>query len=59
MKIALKSSLFKYCFKADNYNEFIRRVKLLAHYIQRENDKIFIQNLINDIKNKRKYFYEK
>ena len=59
MKITLKSSLFEYCFKADNYNEFIRRVKLLAHYIQRENDKIFIQNLINDIKNKRKYFYEK
>ena len=37
MKILIKQTLIVYCYKADNYDEFKRRVCLLIRYIQKQN----------------------
>lgn len=35
MKISIKKSLIIYCYKTDDYSEFIRRLKLLSRYIEK------------------------
>jgi hypothetical protein len=52
MKVSIKKSLIVYCYKADNYNEFKRRVFLLIMYIQKQNDTRLIQFMIKDFQNK-------
>lgn len=39
MNITIKKSLFLYCYKADNYYDYIRRSNILARYIRRQFDK--------------------
>lgn len=41
----IKKSLLLYCFKADNYYNYERRVKILALYIRRKCDKMLIETM--------------
>lgn len=36
MKISIKKSLIIYCYKTDDYSEFIRRLKQLSWYIEKK-----------------------
>ena len=35
MKVSIKQSLIVYCYKADDYSEFKRRLKVLSWYIEK------------------------
>lgn len=47
MKIYVSKTLFIYCYKADNYYDYKRRVCLLTRYIQRKFDKRLIKCINN------------
>lgn len=49
--MSIKHSLLLYCFKADNFDEFMRREILLIRYIQEQINKRFLQTLIKDLQN--------
>ena len=52
MQIYVHKSLILYCYKANNYNDFIRRVNILAVYLRKKFDKRLIHFLANEIANK-------
>ena len=48
-EVTIKKKMLLYCFKADTYYDYQRRIWLLSCYIKRRYDKVIEKELINAV----------